>query len=84
MIEEGPLFKTVISAPNEVVGSMLLEVMEYLGKVVTAMPRLDTAELEFAAVLVIMPLSEMPASSVAFVLVGVSGMIMAIITIIYY
>ena len=81
MLEEGPLFKTVVSAVNEEVGSMLLEVMEYiimLGEVVTAMPRLDTAELEFAAELIII-VEEATCISEVYM-----SLIMAIITIIYY
>ena len=73
MLEEGPLFKTVVSALNEEVGSMLLEVMEYiitLGEVVTAMPRLDTAELEFTAALIIIVEEAICISEVYIVLVS--------------
>ena len=73
MLEEGPLFKTVVSALNEEVGSMLLEVMEYiitLCEVVTAMPRLDTAELEFVAELIIIVEEAICISEVYIVLVS--------------
>ena len=73
MLEEGPLFKTVVSAPNEEVGSMLLEVMEYiimLGEVVTAMPLLDTAELAFATALIIIVEEAICISEVYIVLVS--------------
>ena len=70
MLEEGALFKTVVSAPNEEVGSMLLEVMEYLGEVVTAMPRLDTAELAFEAALIIIVEEAICISEVYIVLIS--------------
>ena len=70
MLEEGPLFRTVVSALNEEVGSMLLEVMEYLGEVVTAMPLLDTAELEFTAELIIIVEEATCISEVYIVLVS--------------
>ena len=78
MLEEGPLFKTVVSALNEEVGSMLLEVMEYiimLSEVVTAMPRLDTAELEFAAALVIIVEEATCISEVYIVLVSMVSLV---------
>ena len=78
MLEERPLFKTVVSAPNEEVGSMLLEVMEYiimLGEVGTAMPRLDTAELEFVAVLIIIVEGAICISGVYIVLVSMVSLV---------
>ena len=75
MLEEGPLFKTVVSALNEEVGSMLLEVMEYLGEVVTAMPRLDTAELEFVAELIIIVEEAICISEVYIVLIPMVSLV---------
>ena len=78
MLEEGPLFKTVVSALNEEVGSMLLEVMEYiimLSEVVTAIPRLDTAELEFTAALVIIVEEAICISEVYIVLVSMVSLV---------
>ena len=78
MLEEGPLFKTVVSALNEEVGSMLLEVMEYiitLGEVVTAMPLLDTAELEFVAALIIIVEEATCISEVYIVLISMVSLV---------
>ena len=78
MLEDGPLFKTVVSALNEEVGSMLLEVMEYiimLSEVVTAIPRLDTATLEFTAALVIIVEEAICISEVYIVLVSMVSLV---------